>query len=114
MVKIGLYEAQTHFPELVDRVAAGESVSITRHGEEVVCLVPSGSRKQSNPKFKKSLTHWRKTRKGLSLNGAKIRDLVNEGKSVPITRHDEKKAALVPLVRSKEEIAAFKKARAQY
>ena len=37
---IGAYEAKTHLPKLLDRVARGESLTITRHGKPVARLVP--------------------------------------------------------------------------
>ena len=40
MDRIGAYEAKTHLPRLLDRVARGESLTITRHGKPVARLVP--------------------------------------------------------------------------
>ena len=40
MDQIGAYEAKTHLPRLLDRVAQGESLTITRHGKPVARLVP--------------------------------------------------------------------------
>lgn len=40
METIGAYEAKTHLPSLLERVARGESLTITRHGKPVACLVP--------------------------------------------------------------------------
>ena len=40
MDQIGAYEAKTHLPRLLDRVARGESLTITRHGKPVARLVP--------------------------------------------------------------------------
>jgi prevent-host-death family protein len=37
---IGLFEAKTHFSELVARAEAGEEVIITRHNRPVAKLVP--------------------------------------------------------------------------
>ena len=37
---IGAYEAKTHLPKLLDRVARGERLTITRHGKPVARLVP--------------------------------------------------------------------------
>ena len=37
---VGVYEAKTHLPELLSRVAHGEQVTITRHGRAVARLVP--------------------------------------------------------------------------
>jgi prevent-host-death family protein len=41
-MKIGAYEAKTHLPALLDRVARGESITITRRGKPVAELRPAG------------------------------------------------------------------------
>lgn len=38
---MGVYEAKTTFSKLLERVAAGEEIVITRRGEEVARLVPA-------------------------------------------------------------------------
>ncbi len=38
---VGVHEAKTHLSRLLDDVAAGEEVVITRRGEEVASLVPT-------------------------------------------------------------------------
>jgi prevent-host-death family protein len=40
MTTVGSYEAKTHLPALLDRVQAGESIVITKHGRAVARLVP--------------------------------------------------------------------------
>lgn len=40
MSEIGAYDAKTHLSELLDRVEAGERITITRHGKPVARLVP--------------------------------------------------------------------------
>ncbi|KAB2843183.1 type II toxin-antitoxin system Phd/YefM family antitoxin [bacterium] len=40
MNEIGVYEAKTHLPKLLERVAKGETITITRHGMPVANLVP--------------------------------------------------------------------------
>ena len=40
MESIGASEAKTHLAQLLDRVARGESLTITRHGKPVARLVP--------------------------------------------------------------------------
>ncbi|MFI4985455.1 MAG: type II toxin-antitoxin system Phd/YefM family antitoxin [Solirubrobacterales bacterium] len=37
---VGVHEAKTHLSQLLEDVAAGEEVVITRRGEEVASLVP--------------------------------------------------------------------------
>ena len=40
MSRIGSFEAKTKFAELLDKVEAGETITITRHGKPVAQLVP--------------------------------------------------------------------------
>jgi len=39
MITVGAFEAKTHLSALLDRVAAGEEVIITKHGRAVARLV---------------------------------------------------------------------------
>lgn len=39
MITVGAFEAKTHLSALLDKVAAGEEVVITRHGRSVARLV---------------------------------------------------------------------------
>jgi len=40
MARVGVHEAKTHLSRLLQRVAAGEEIVITRGGEPVARLVP--------------------------------------------------------------------------
>ena len=41
MTRIGVYEAKTQLPKLLDDVARGKKITITRHGVPVAMLVPA-------------------------------------------------------------------------
>lgn len=41
---VGVHEAKTHLSRLLDDVAAGEEVVITRRGQQVARIVPAGDR----------------------------------------------------------------------
>ena len=41
MITVGAFEAKTHFSALLERVAAGEEVVITKHGKPVARLISS-------------------------------------------------------------------------
>ena len=43
MTKVTAFEAKTRFGELLERVAKGEEVVITRHNKPVARLVPEGA-----------------------------------------------------------------------
>ena len=40
MEKVGVYEAKTHLPKLLERVAEGYRVTITKHGVPIAVLKP--------------------------------------------------------------------------
>jgi prevent-host-death family protein len=58
MATIPAFEAKTKFGELLDRVARGEEIVITRHEKPVARLVPEGGR---------SLEEVRRAAEGLEL-----------------------------------------------
>ena len=76
---MGAYEAKTHFSELLDRAAAGEEITITRHGHPVAKLVPVQPQKSTEER-RAAIEKWKSLSKGLTLGGLKIRDLIDEGR----------------------------------
>ena len=40
MEAVGSFEAKTHLPKLLERVARGEKITITKHGKPVAMLAP--------------------------------------------------------------------------
>jgi prevent-host-death family protein len=79
MRSVGAYEAKTHLPKLLEAVERGETIVITRHGKEVAHLVPPPGESQKTDAAA-AIAAWRKTRKGITLGGLKIRDLIEEGR----------------------------------
>jgi prevent-host-death family protein len=78
MESVGSYEAKTHLPALLDRVAQGEQITITRHGVPVAMLVPpSGVRKTD---VRKTIAAMIEFRKGHRLEGLSIREMIEEGR----------------------------------
>jgi prevent-host-death family protein len=78
METVGSYEAKTHLPRLLDKVAEGEEITITKHGVPVAVLVPPpGSRRKST---RETIEELKAFRKGNTLGGLKIKDLVEEGR----------------------------------
>lgn len=78
MESIGAYEAKTHLPELLDRVARGEEIRITRHGRPVARLVPEPA--EDAPDVRSVIAQVKEFRKGRRLDGVSIRELVEEGR----------------------------------
>ena len=79
MRSVGAYEAKTHLPKLLDAVEQGETIVITRHGREVARMVPPPGDKGGKD-FLAAVAKWEKVRKGITLGGLKVRDLINEGR----------------------------------
>jgi len=78
MQTVGAYEAKTHLPALLDRVAQGEQITITRHGVPVAVLAPpSGAQKSAVRAASRDLIEFRK---GHRLDGLAVRDLIEEGR----------------------------------
>ncbi|HET9893952.1 MAG TPA: type II toxin-antitoxin system prevent-host-death family antitoxin [Streptosporangiaceae bacterium] len=77
MESVGAYEAKTHLPRLLEAVAAGQSVTITKHGIPVARLVPAY---RERPPASEVIRSLRKARQGVTLGGLSIADLINEGR----------------------------------
>jgi prevent-host-death family protein len=79
MTTVGSYEAKTHLPQLLERVARGERIVITRHGQAIAMLVPA--RAEEKPDVRSALAKMRELRKGVTLGpGLTIRQLIEEGR----------------------------------
>lgn len=78
METIGAYEAKTHLPQLLKRVAKGEQITITKHGIPVATLqAPVLSPKYPAKQIIKELQEFRKKN---FLNGLSLRDMIIEGR----------------------------------
>ena len=78
MRSVGAYEAKTHLPKLLEDVAKGEAITITKHGVPVAMLVPPPEARRSNTRA--VIEAMRQFRKGKSLGGITIRDLIEAGR----------------------------------
>jgi prevent-host-death family protein len=75
---VGSYEAKTHLAQLIERVSQGESITITKHGVPVAILSPAWPSKQQD--VQAAVEAIKKFRKGRSLNGLSIREMIEEGR----------------------------------
>jgi prevent-host-death family protein len=79
MESIGAFEAKTHLSALLDRVAKGERITITRHGVPAAMLIPI----KESPA---GLTHqevveaMRQLRKRVKPGNMSVSEMVNEGR----------------------------------
>jgi prevent-host-death family protein len=78
MKTIGAFEAKTHLSELLDLAALGERVTITRRGKPVAMLVPMSEEPAVTPE--EAAAALRRLRVGVTLDGARLRDLIEEGR----------------------------------
>jgi prevent-host-death family protein len=76
--EVGAYDAKTHLPQLLKRVAEGETIVITKHGAPVAVLSPYASAKR--PDVKTAIEAIRRMRKEMRLDGLSIRELIEEGR----------------------------------
>ncbi len=79
MAFVGAFEAKTRLSELLDRVARGEKITITRHGVPAALLVPVEEKERT-------LTHqeivegMKALRKRVKPGKITVREMVAEGR----------------------------------
>lgn len=78
MRRIGSYEAKTHLPRLLDEVARGETITITKHGVPVAVLAPAAV--GSAVGVREAIAALRAFRARHGLDGVTLRELIDEGR----------------------------------
>ncbi len=78
MKNVGAYEAKTHLPELLERVAKGEKITITKHGVPVATLQPAAAAKKTPTR--ETIDQMKRFRNEHHLGGLTIRDMIDEGR----------------------------------
>ncbi|VBB41568.1 Prevent-host-death family protein [uncultured Desulfatiglans sp.] len=78
METIGAYEAKTHLPQLLERVAKGEKITITKHGVPVATLQPADSSKRTP--VRDVIDQLKQFRSAHRLDGLSVRDMIDEGR----------------------------------
>jgi prevent-host-death family protein len=79
MEQIGSFEAKNHFAALLVRAEQGEEIIITKRGRAVAKLVPAETG-FDRAKAQRAVEGLQKARKGVTLGGLKIKDLISEGR----------------------------------
>jgi prevent-host-death family protein len=79
METVGVFEAKTHLAALLDRVAKGEKITITRHGIPTAVLVPVAET-VTKLSHKEIVNGMRALRKRVKPGRMSIKDMVNEGR----------------------------------
>lgn len=77
---VGAYEAKTHLPRLLEEVAKGRTITITKHGVPVAKLVPVSEKRRQN--VAEAIKAWEEYRDrcNLTLGGLSIREMIEEGR----------------------------------
>ena len=84
MAKVTAFEAKTRFGELLERVAKGEEVVITRHDKPVARLIPEGA--QRLDEIRRSVQGLRdlqqriRLRSKAKLSAGEVRSAIEEGR----------------------------------
>jgi prevent-host-death family protein len=78
MITVGAFEAKTHLSSLLDRVARGEDVLITRHGKAVARLVPADVTDRAH--VDEAISRLKALRRGVTLGGISWKELRDEGR----------------------------------
>jgi prevent-host-death family protein len=79
MTTISYYEARTHFSALLDQVARGKRILITRRGRPAALLTPPPA--ESCKDVGQVISEMKALRQGNTLGkGVSIRDLIEEGR----------------------------------
>jgi prevent-host-death family protein len=80
METVGSFEAKTHLTQLLERVAKGEEIIITKHGKPVARLVPVANA-EPKPDVRQVIEQLKAFSKGNTLGeGITVRDLIEEGR----------------------------------
>ncbi|MDZ3836144.1 MAG: type II toxin-antitoxin system prevent-host-death family antitoxin [Rhodospirillales bacterium] len=78
MLTVGASEAETHLAELLERVAEGEEVLITRHGKAIARLAPPTV--ADRERVDEVISKLKAVRAGLTLGDLNWKDLRDEGR----------------------------------
>lgn len=84
MTKVTAFEAKTRFGELLERVAQGEEVVITRHDKPVARLVPEGAQRVDDVRRAvnglQELQQQIRKRSRAKLSDREVRSAIDEGR----------------------------------
>ena len=78
MKTVGAYEAKTHLAQLLERVAKGEKITITKHGVPVAILQPADNLKKTP--VREIIDQLKQFRSGQSLCGLSLREMIEQGR----------------------------------
>jgi prevent-host-death family protein len=81
MIAIGVYDAKTQLPKLLERVSRGERFLITKHGRPVAQLVPTEHAASPDlAEVIRQMEQWQQQEGPMLGPGLTIRELREEGR----------------------------------
>ncbi|MCC6273212.1 MAG: type II toxin-antitoxin system prevent-host-death family antitoxin [Deltaproteobacteria bacterium] len=80
MEAVGVYEAKTHLPRLLERVAQGESITITKHGKAVAVLSPVPTEQKMSVKEAIEGIKALRSRINARLSQKEIKQMIEKGR----------------------------------
>jgi prevent-host-death family protein len=83
MITVGSFEAKTKLAELLDKVEAGETITITRRGKAVAKLVPTAVNEAERARRRALMEEIKRKRAGWDRGvrpGATIPELIKAGR----------------------------------
>jgi prevent-host-death family protein len=78
MITIGAFEAKTHLSSLLERVAAGEEVIITKHGKPIARLI--GAETSDRQRVHEAVSTLKRLRKNTTLGDLSWKELRDWGR----------------------------------
>lgn len=78
MKSVGAYEAKTHLARLLNEVATGKQIRITRHGAAVAILVPASVDRHEHAS--ETIAELRAFRASHRLGRLSVRAMIEEGR----------------------------------
>jgi prevent-host-death family protein len=78
MITIGAFEAKTHLSALLERVAAGEEVVITKHGKAIARLI--GAEASDRQRVDEVVAALKQLRKKTTLGDVPWKELRDQGR----------------------------------
>jgi prevent-host-death family protein len=78
MPQVGAYEAKTRLSQLLEQVARGEEIIITKHGVPVAALIPVAPPSRPDPQA--TIAALKAFRRGRHLAGLSLRQMVEDGR----------------------------------
>jgi len=78
MKTVGAYEAKTHLPQLLEQVAQGEQITITKHGVPVALI--TAAREAPKVPLSETIAELMTFNRGRKLGELSIRQMIEEGR----------------------------------